>query len=54
MDIKRSKNILIANPFGIGDVLFSTPLIRGVEKSTSPIPKGLAISIFLDLLISIY
>jgi len=32
MDIKRSKNILIANPFGIGDVLFSTPLIRAFKE----------------------
>ena len=32
MDIKRSKNILIANPFGIGDVLFSTPLVRAFKE----------------------
>ena len=26
------KNILIINPFGIGDVLFSTPLLRAIKK----------------------
>jgi heptosyltransferase-2 len=29
---KMRKNILIINPFGIGDVLFSTPLISAVKK----------------------
>ena len=28
LDPKKIKKILIINPFGIGDVLFSTPLIR--------------------------
>jgi ADP-heptose:LPS heptosyltransferase len=27
------KKILIINPFGVGDVLFSTPLIRALEKA---------------------
>lgn len=27
------KNILIINPFGIGDVLFSTPLVRAIKKA---------------------
>jgi len=35
MNAKRDKKILIVNPFGIGDVLFSTPLIEAI-KSESP------------------
>jgi len=30
-----SKNILIINPFGIGDVLFSTPLVSAIKKAYS-------------------
>lgn len=30
---KRFKSIIIFNPFGIGDVLFSTPLIESVKKA---------------------
>lgn len=32
-----TKNILVINPFGIGDVLFSTPLVCAVKRS---FPKG--------------
>ena len=28
----KAKNILIANPFGIGDVLFSTPLVKALRE----------------------
>ena len=27
-----TKNILIINPFGIGDVLFSTPLVSAIKE----------------------
>ena len=30
-----TKNILIINPFGIGDVLFSTPLVSAIRKACS-------------------
>jgi len=30
-----AKNILIINPFGIGDVLFSTPLVSAIKKAYS-------------------
>lgn len=33
------KNILIINPFGIGDVLFTTPLVRALKKGISPVPR---------------
>lgn len=29
----RMKKILIVNPFGIGDVLFSTPIIRALRRN---------------------
>ena len=29
------KNILVINPFGIGDVLFSTPLVSAIKKTYS-------------------
>jgi len=32
-----TKNILVINPFGIGDVLFSTPLVCAIKRS---FPKG--------------
>lgn len=32
MNSKNIKNILIANPFGIGDVLFSTPLVQVLRE----------------------
>ncbi|MBN3040300.1 MAG: hypothetical protein JW867_04170, partial [Candidatus Omnitrophica bacterium] len=57
----RIKRILIFNPFGIGDVLFSTPLVRNLKDSfpeakitylcnrrTLPILKG---NIFIDELL---
>ncbi len=31
--LKRYKNILVINTFGIGDVLFSTPMVRALKKS---------------------
>lgn len=31
----KQKNFLLINPFGIGDVLFSTPVIRALKKETS-------------------
>ena len=31
--MKRYKSFLIINPFGIGDVLFSTPLLRNIKAS---------------------
>ena len=30
--LKMTGRILIINPFGIGDVLFSTPLISAIKK----------------------
>ena len=27
------KNVLLVNPFGIGDVLFATPLLRALKES---------------------
>ncbi|PIU41099.1 MAG: hypothetical protein COS99_07115 [Candidatus Omnitrophica bacterium CG07_land_8_20_14_0_80_42_15] len=32
MNPKKIKNILIINPFGIGDVLFSTPLVKALRE----------------------
>ena len=33
----RDKRFLIINPFGIGDVLFTTPAIRAIKKAC---PQG--------------
>jgi len=33
------KNILIINPFGIGDVLFTTPLVRALKEGIRPAPR---------------
>ena len=33
MNEKKRKKILVINPFGIGDVLFTTPLIRAIKKA---------------------
>lgn len=33
------RNILIINPFGIGDVLFTTPLVRALKEGISPAPR---------------
>ncbi len=35
--IKKSKKILVFNPFGIGDVLFTTPLIRNLKTELKDI-----------------
>ena len=37
MPLKKSCRILIVNPYGIGDVLFTTPLIRKIRQS---VPHG--------------
>jgi len=33
------QNILIINPFGIGDVLFTTPLVRALKEGIKPAPR---------------
>ena len=42
MTIKETnfKRVLIINPFGIGDVLFTTPLVRNIRKKFPDIYIG--------------